>query len=109
WRHEWYRNLLEYECGSLSAEGLLQLTGASRMNRSEAHFHVALTCLGAGDRAGAREHFQKSADPSGAVFFSEWHWSRVFLARMDEDAQWPRWIGSKPSPAKLSVEPHEAN
>jgi hypothetical protein len=110
WRHEWYRKLLEYDCGSISADGLLEFAGASRLNQCEANFHIALTCLGDGDRATARVHFQKSADPLGAIYFNEWQWSRVFLARMDQDPQWPRWIRTSGSEnAARSAESHQAN
>jgi hypothetical protein len=99
WRHEWYRKLLDYDCGSLSADGLLELAGTSRLNRCEAHFHIGLTRLADGDRAGARQHFQLCADPAVTGIYPEWHWSRVFLARMDQDPQWPRWIAAKPNMA----------
>ena len=62
-----------------------------------------------GDRAGARECFQKCADPALTLAYDEWHWSRAFLSRMDQDPQWPRWIAAGASQtAAQTAKAHEA-
>jgi tetratricopeptide (TPR) repeat protein len=94
WRHGWYHRLLDYNCGLLAAEDLLKAAGPSRYNRCEAHFFIGLTLLADGDRAGARDHFQKAVATRVLTYF-EYNWSRAFLTRMDNDPKWPRWIAVK--------------
>jgi len=83
--------ILEYCAGSISAEDFLKAEVESRGNQCEAHFYVALDRLAQGDRAGAREHFEKSL-ATGVFPFTEYQWSRLFLKRMDQDPNWPPWI-----------------
>jgi tetratricopeptide (TPR) repeat protein len=90
WRREWNRKVLEYQCGDLTAEQLLQ-AAPLRGDQCEAHFYIAMTLLAEGDRQGARSHFQKSVD-TGVVDFFERNWSRGFLSCMQSDPGWPAWI-----------------
>jgi serine/threonine protein kinase/tetratricopeptide (TPR) repeat protein len=86
-----YLQILDYCGGVISAEEFLKAEAGSRWSLCEAHFYVALDRLSQGDRAGAREHFQK--DVATGVFAStEYQWSRLFLKRMDRDPNWPSWI-----------------
>ncbi len=89
-----YLRILEYSAGSIFAEDLLKGVVGSRWNQCDAHFYVALDRLAQGDRAGAREHFQKDF-ATGVFAFWEYDWSRLFLKRMDQDPTWPRWIPLK--------------
>jgi serine/threonine protein kinase len=86
-----YLRLLNYCGGGISADEFLRAEAGSRGNQCEAHLYVALDRLGQGDRAGAREHFQKAL-ATGVFVFGEYQWSRLFLKRMDQDPNWPSWI-----------------
>jgi len=86
-----YLQILDYCGGVISAEEFLKAEAGSRGNQCEAHFYVALDRLAQGDRAGAREHFQKAL-ATGVFGSMEYQWSRLFLKRMDQDPTWPRWI-----------------
>ena len=97
-RHEHNLRILQYCGGVISAEDLLRAEAGSRFNQCESYFYVALDRLSQGDRAGAREYFQK--DMATRVFwYTEYRWSRSFLKRMDHDPNWPPWIPLK-EPAK---------
>jgi len=89
--HEHYLRILDYCGGSISEEEFLRAEAGSRWNQCEAHFYMALDRLSQGDRAGAREHFQKAL-ATGVFEFLEYDWSRLFLKRMEQDPTWPRWI-----------------
>jgi hypothetical protein len=91
WRGGWYERLLDFDCGDIAAQQLLARAGTSQLNQCEANFYVAMKYLADGDRAQARKHFQASVD-TGVFLYIEYQWSRIFLARMDQDPNWPRWI-----------------
>jgi len=94
WRAAWYHRLLDYNCDFLSENELLRAAGDSKWNQCEAHYSIALTRLSVGDRVGACEHFRKAI--AARVFdFVEHEWSRAFLARMNQDPNWPPWIPQK--------------
>jgi hypothetical protein len=59
-RDGWYRRQLDYACGDLTAEQLLDACGPSRLSLCEAHHLIAMMYLGEGDRTAAREHFRRS-------------------------------------------------
>jgi tetratricopeptide (TPR) repeat protein len=80
-----------FRAGAYPAEKLLAEVGPSLLGQCEAHFEIGMQLLSGGDRAGARSHFEKSVN-TGVFRFLEHEWSRAFLARMDDDAKWPRWI-----------------
>lgn len=90
-KRAWYLKLLDYNCGSCSAEELLHAAKHSLLSQCEGHFFIATTCLADGDRRGARKHFEAAVETD--VFgFNEYTWSRLLLARMKQDETWPRWI-----------------
>jgi hypothetical protein len=99
WDDGWYIKLLDYNCGRMTGDELLQAAGTARMKPCEAHFIIGLRCLAAGDRGGARDHFMTCA-ATGAFMYWEWKWARAFLARMEKDPAWPPWI----PPKKLTIE-----
>jgi hypothetical protein len=70
---------------------LLTRASTSQFDQCEANFHIAMKCLAEGDRTQARKHFQASAE-TGVFWWDEYAWSRTFLARMQQDPNWPRWI-----------------
>jgi hypothetical protein len=91
WRKEWYRRLLDYNCGDLTEVDLLKAAGPSRYSQSEAHFFIGLTRLADGDRSSARGHFRDSV-ATRAFYYFDYDWSGAFLARMEKDPNWPPWI-----------------
>jgi len=93
-RNDWYHQLLDYCCEKSTAAELLENAGPTRASRGEAHFFIALTQLGQGDRDGARQHFSKVLSPGVHSF--EHGWSRAFLSRMGQDPDWPPWILANP-------------
>jgi serine/threonine protein kinase/Tfp pilus assembly protein PilF len=95
WRSEWYKKLLDYDCGDLSPDQLLQAAGPFRSNQCEATFHIAMTKLAEGDREGPRTDFRQCL-ATGVLPYFEYRWSRAFLARMEANPAWPPWIPVKP-------------
>jgi tetratricopeptide (TPR) repeat protein len=93
-RPEWNKKLLDYNCGELTDEQLLQGAGSSRWDQCEAHFVMAMRKLADGNRANAREHFRQCI-ATGVFRFYEYRWSRAFLSRMEKDPNWPPWIPLK--------------
>ena len=95
-RHwEFPRDTLRYLGGLISEEVLLKVAGNSARDRGVAHYYIGIRRLADGDRAGAREHFEKSA--ASPVF----HWgpvnrSRAFAARLARDPEWPSWLPAAP-------------
>jgi tetratricopeptide (TPR) repeat protein len=94
WERGWFEKYLKYLGGRLEASALLEAAGSCRPKQSAAHLAIGLRCLAEGDRAGARDHFQKCAD---ARVFNSWEypWVRAFLKRLEEDRTWPPWIPLK--------------
>jgi hypothetical protein len=94
WDDGWWFKCLDYNCGRITDDQLLQAAGEARPRVSDAHFLLGLWRLSEGDRAAAQEHFRKCA--ANRVFDSwEWPWVRAFLARMEKDPAWPSWIPAK--------------
>lgn len=91
WRSGWYEKLLDFHCGDLTAQQLLESAGTSQFDQCEGNFHIGMGYLGDGNRDQARKHFQASVD-TGIFWYVEYEWSRTFLARMQQDPNWPRWI-----------------
>jgi serine/threonine protein kinase len=87
---------LDYLCGELSAEGLIQASGRSKRNQTLAHYFIGMMLLAEGDRAGARKHLQASIG-THCFYYSTHDTSRTFLARMEQDPNWPPWIPVKDS------------
>jgi serine/threonine protein kinase len=94
WNDGWWLKLNDYLCGRITAAELLQAAGQAPSNRSDAHFVIGLWRLSEGDRAGARDQFQRCV---ATRMFDSWHWpwARAFLARMEKDPAWPPWIPLK--------------
>jgi hypothetical protein len=85
------KRLLDYYCGDLSDAELVAASAKSKWSLCDAHFAIALSHLADGDRAAAREHFQK-AKTTRLIAFAQCDWSRVFLARLEKHGGWPSWI-----------------
>jgi hypothetical protein len=112
---KWYQPLLDYDCGEISAEQLLESAGTSRWQLIEAHFAIGVDLLSDGDRRGAAEHFQRCTD-TYVLEYMEYKWSRAFLERLQRDPTWPPWIPVKEgdestkrqkSEAGLATQPHD--
>jgi hypothetical protein len=95
WYGGWYQHYAAYCCGRISADELLQAAGTCRPKLCEAHFQIGLRRLAAGDRNGARRHFQKSSDTDVYIYWDH-KWARAFLQRLKDDRDWPSWIPVKP-------------
>jgi hypothetical protein len=89
-----YGKLLEYNRGTIGALELLSAVKGSKYHECNAHFFIAMSLLADGDRAAAREHFTECV-ATGCFDFDASDWSRAFLARMNRDPGWPRWIPPK--------------
>jgi tetratricopeptide (TPR) repeat protein len=89
-----YRRLLDYMTGNLSAEQLLSASAASRADLCFGHCYIGSTLLAEGDRRGAREHF-RAAVKTHAYWQFHYHLCWVFLGRMEQDLDWPRWLPVK--------------
>jgi hypothetical protein len=83
--------LAKYFGGELTEEEYLQAAAKAQWSPTLVHYPVALVRLSNGDRAGARDQFQKTLDGNfyPAAFYP---YARAFLARMKRDPEWPRWI-----------------
>ena len=57
-------------------------------------FTRGLVRLSDGDRVGAKEHFQKVLDTK---FYANvgYPYARAYLARLNRDEKWPKWIPDK--------------
>jgi hypothetical protein len=83
-----------YLTGDLSEAGLLDLASKSQAQACIAHFTIGVVRLSEGDRDAAREHFRKTLDTGWRGHPSYTH-ARAFLARLDRDPTWPKWIPVK--------------
>jgi tetratricopeptide (TPR) repeat protein len=84
----------KYLTGSLSEAEYLESAGISRPLLCGTHYVIGLVRLSNGDRAGAREHFQKALDTK---FYTHnlYPYARTYLARLKRNPEWPRWIPVK--------------
>jgi tetratricopeptide (TPR) repeat protein len=82
---------VRYNAGKLTADQLLEAAGRSRWDQCLAHYNIAMTKLGEGDRDGAREHFDKAVK-TRASGWGEYDMSWVFWTRLVNDPTWPPWI-----------------
>jgi serine/threonine protein kinase len=87
-RNGWYRRLLDYACGDLTAEQLLAAGGSSRLNLCEAHTLIGLMSLSRGDRGAALEHFRECV-ATDVFFFGEYETSLSALNHLVRDPHWP--------------------
>jgi len=91
WGDGWSFTILDYNCGRITTEQLLQAAGESRVKLSDVYFVIGMWRFANGDRTAAQEHFRKCV--ATRVFCSwHWPWARAFLARMQKDSAWPPWI-----------------
>jgi serine/threonine protein kinase len=88
--------LAEYIAGTLSEGELLKPRGEplSQLGLCQAHLWIGMVRLSDGDRNAARESFEKCV---ATRWPSTWikQLARAFLARMDHDPEWPKWIPVK--------------
>ena len=97
WRNGWYHDVLAFHAGELSADDLLKKAGQSRLNLCEAYHYIAHRKLAEGDRAGARDYYQRSYD-TGVYTYGEYQFSRAIIKVMDADPNWlPAVRGRKPA------------
>ena len=89
-----YAQLLEYNCGRMTAEELLSAGKDSEYHQCNAHFFIAMSLLADRNRAAARDHFQK-CEQTRCFDFDAYDLSRMFLARMSRDPHWPSRIPPK--------------
>jgi serine/threonine protein kinase len=84
----------KYMTGHASEAEFLEAARKTRLVLCGAHYIVGLNRLSDGDRAGAREHFQKTLDTK---FYANnlYPYARAFLARLKRDETWPKWIPVK--------------
>ena len=85
-----------------NAEKLLRTAGHSKRKQMFAHMCIGLMLFADGDRPGARRHFNECV----ATHYShrgDYQWSRAFLARMDRDPAWPRWMPCIDRPPQLRL------
>jgi tetratricopeptide (TPR) repeat protein len=94
WHDGWWSKHLDYLCGRITANQLLQAARDVGPKLSSAHFLIGLSRLSEGDRSAAQEHFRKCLVP---LAFGSWHvpWARAFLQRLEKDRTWPPWIPLK--------------
>jgi tetratricopeptide (TPR) repeat protein len=86
--------IAKYLSGSLSEAEFLESVGKNRVLLCGRHYLIGLVRLSNGDRAGAREHFQKTLDTK---FYTHnlYRYARAYLARLKRDPEWPKWIPVK--------------
>jgi hypothetical protein len=84
---------VRYNAGDpeMPEEKLLQLATGSQWDQCLAHYNIAMTKLAAGDRDGAKKHFDKAVE-TRAWGWGEYDLSWVFQARLEKDPKWPPWI-----------------
>jgi serine/threonine protein kinase len=84
----------EYLAGKLSEEEFLKPAGKNPLWLSINHFLIGSARMADGDRKGAHEHFEKTVATRfyGLMFYP---YARAFVARMNRDPTWPKWIPVK--------------
>jgi lipoprotein NlpI len=90
-RRDWNEKLLDFLCGQVSEEQLLPVAGQSRWDLCDGYFYLGLCRLADGDPVAAKSYFQACVN-TNVYWWFEWESSRLFLARMRQDPEWPRWI-----------------
>jgi hypothetical protein len=79
---------------SRSATKILESAGDDGIKLCFGHFGVGMEQLMDGDRAGAREHFQKVLDTK-ILSHNVYRYARAYLARLKHDPKWPAWVPVK--------------
>jgi len=86
--------LWDYRCADVAEDELLKHLDRNRFSRFFANFEIALTRLANGDRAGARDFFQR-AEEMRMIGWYESRLVRIFRKRLEKDPTWPPWIPLK--------------
>lgn len=91
----WWPQLLDYTCGDIDGDSLLELSADSRLALVNAHFVIGVTQLAKGNRDSARRHFAASAELK-SLSMLEGAMSRALLAQLAREPSWPAWIPAGP-------------
>lgn len=88
----WDLDVLNYSCGEISAQRLVERAGKSRYDRAEAHYLIGFTQLSEGDREAAGNQLRQVARLrlSGDLRYAI---GRAVLGQLERDPGWPAWIG----------------
>jgi hypothetical protein len=97
WRG-WSNHVLDYHCGLISDEQLLQFADKSNWSHCEAYFNIGLRRLIEGNRAAALALFRKCA-ATRQYGYEEYFLSVAFINRMAKDPAWPHWLPAAPTTA----------
>jgi tetratricopeptide (TPR) repeat protein len=97
WRG-WSNHVLDYHCGLISDEQLVQFADKSNWSHCEAYFNIGLRRLTEGDRPAALAMFRKCAATRQSGY-EEYFLSMAFILRMEKDPTWPRWLPATPTTA----------
>ena len=81
--------------GPATADKMLQAAGRSKPRQCWAHWLIGCVQLGAGDRKGARLHFEACVATHCYSQLLIPHGCRAYVARMNRDPNWPPWIPVK--------------
>jgi tetratricopeptide (TPR) repeat protein len=86
--------MARYLAGDLPEEEFLKGAGKNPLWLCGSHWVVGSARLADGDRKGAQKHFEKAVATRfyGHMFYP---YARAFLARMNRDPEWPKWIPVK--------------
>lgn len=87
----WRPHLLAYTCGEIDEDELLKRSAHSRIALCQAHFYIGMTRLAAGDRETAQGHYSQCAQYR-ILSCLEDYMSRAFLAHLERNPEWPKWI-----------------
>jgi tetratricopeptide (TPR) repeat protein len=104
-RDGWYRRLLAYGQGEMTAEELIATCDhprPSHFNRCEGHFFVGMMLLSEGRHLEADEHFEKSVE-TGVFIYRDHELARAILEKRKADPQWPAWIPARQEPSTSEV------
>jgi Flp pilus assembly protein TadD len=88
-----FERLVAFLAGKVGEDQFLKTPGFNRGDLSNAHLSIGLRRLNRGDRAGAREHFEKAV-ALRVIDFVPYDISTLLLRRID-DPKWPAWTPAK--------------
>jgi len=89
-----YKVRTEYLVGRISEADFLSHAATIHYHDMYAQFSVGMKSLARGEKEKAREHFAKIRH-TGSFGLWGYHWGNAFLARLEEDPNWPHWIPTK--------------
>ena len=73
---------------------LLKRSAHSRIALCQARFYIGMTLLAAGDREAAQRHYSQCAQYR-ILSYLEDYMSRAFLAHLERNPEWPKWIPAR--------------